>query len=123
MVTGPILYFIWRRRYGGLTMKNPEAFPVNPKTGLAVGDTKRISLLFLFITVLNVITCVFVPWYEGWGTEDAWESGDYFDGIIENVNVDSIVNVIGTYLNVFTIVCAVLCIIFFLISRKVEKKG
>ncbi len=122
MVSGPVLYFIWRRRYGGLTKKDAASFPGNPKTGLAVGDTKRISLLFLLITILNVITCAFVPWYEGWGTEDAWESGDYFDGIIENVNVDSIVNVIGTYLNVFTIVCAVLCIIFFFISRKVEKK-
>lgn len=122
MVTGPVLYVIWRKRYGGLTKKNPESFPENPKTGLAVGDTKRISLLFLLITILNVITCAFVPWYEGWGTEDAWESGDYFDGIIENVNVDTIVNVIGTYLKVFTVICAVACIVLFFISRKVEKK-
>lgn len=121
MATGPILYIIWRRMYGGLTKKDPEAFPGNSRTGLAVGDTKRVSLLFLCMTVMNVATCVFVPWYEGWGTDDAWESGDYFDEIVENVNVDTIVNVIGTYLHVFTAVCAILCVVFFLISRRVEK--
>ena len=120
MATGPFLYIIWRKMYGGLTKKDPVAFPGNKRTGLAVGDTKRISLLFLFMTVMNAVTCVFVPWYEGWGTEDAWEAGDYFDGIMENGNVDTIVSVIGNYLHIFTAVCAVLCIVFFIISRKVE---
>ncbi len=60
------------------------------------------------------IACVFVPWYEGWGTEDAWESGDYFDGILENVDVDSIVGVIATGLYILTAVCAILMIVFLL---------
>ena len=76
--------------YGGLTKKDPIAFPGNSRTGLAVGDVKRISLLFLFMTIMNAITCVFVPWYEAWGTDDAWESGDYFDGIVENIKVESL---------------------------------
>ena len=122
MATGPLLYFIWRKMYGGLTKKDPQAFPSNPKTGLAVGDTKRISLLFFFMTIMNVVMVLFAPWYEGWGTGDSWESSDYFDGIIENINVNSIVGFIDNYLNIFTIVCAALCVIFFLISMKVEKK-
>lgn len=122
IITGPILYFIWRRRYGGLTRKEPEKFPENKKTGLAVGDTKRISFLFLVMTVMNVIALVFEPWYEGWGTEDAWESGDYFDGILEGANVNTIVGAIQTGLYILTAVCAVACVVFFFLSRKVEPK-
>ena len=120
IITGPILYFIWRRMYGGLTKKDPVNFPANPKTGLAVGDTRRISFLLLIVTIMNVIALLFEPWYEGWGTEDAWESGDYFDGILEAANVDAIVGTIRVVLIVLTIVCAVACILIWLISKKVE---
>ena len=120
IISGPILYFIWRRMYGGLTKKDPVAYPLNPKTGLGVGDTRKMAFLFFLMTVMNVIACVFMPWYEGWGTPDAWESGDYFDGILSNVDVDSIVGVIGTGLHILTAVCAVACIVLYFVSKKVE---
>ena len=120
LLTGPILYVIWRRRYGGLTKKDPEHFLGNPRTGLAVGDLRRISFLLLVITVMNIIALIFEPWYEGWGTEDAWESGDYFDGILEAVNVDTIVGTIQVVLWGVTIVCAAACIIIYFFSKKVE---
>jgi len=120
LLTGPILYLIWRRMYGGLSKKDPEAFVCNPRTGLAVGDTRRISFLLLVITIMNLFALVFEPWYEGWGTEDAWESGDYFDGILEAANVDTIVGTIRVVLWVVTIVCALACIIIYLLSKKVE---
>ena len=124
LLTGPILYFIWRRMYGGLTRKNPEAFPTNPKTGLAVGDIKRMSFLFLLMTVMNVVACIFMPWYECWGDPvEGWESGDYFDGILENLDVNSIVGAIQTGLYILTAVCAVACIVFFFISKKVEPEN
>lgn len=123
MITGPILYFIWRKRYGGLTKKDPVKFPSNKKTGLAVGDTARMATLFFVMSVMNVIALVFEPWYEGWGTDDAWESGDYFDGILESTNVDTIVGTIQMGLYILTAVCAILCIVFFAISRKVEPKN
>ncbi|MEG0156138.1 MAG: APC family permease, partial [Anaerovoracaceae bacterium] len=34
IISGPILYIIWRKMYGGLSKKDPVAFPANPKTGL-----------------------------------------------------------------------------------------
>ena len=120
LLTGPILYFIWRRMYGGLSKKDPEAFVMNPKTKLAVGDTRRISFLLLIITIMNIIALAFEPWYEGWGTEDAWEAGDYFDGILEAANVDVIVGTIKIILWVVTIVCAIACILIYLLSKKVE---
>lgn len=120
LISGPILYFFWRRRYGGLTKKNPELFPKNEKTGLAVGDTKRISFLCLIMTIMNVFACFFMPFYEAWGTEDAWEAGDYFDGMFPNGNVDAIVGTIQTILYVLTVVTAVLCVVFFILSKKIE---
>ena len=120
ILTGPILYFIWRRMYGGLSKKDPEAFVGNPKTGLAVGDTRRISFLLLIVTVMNIIALLFEPWYEGWGTEDAWESGDYFDGILEAVDVDTIVGTVKIILWIMTIVCAIACIVLYLLSKKLE---
>ena len=120
LLTGPILYFIWRRMYGGLSKKDPEAFVMNPRTKLAVGDTRRISFLLLIITIMNIIALAFEPWYEGWGTEDAWEAGDYFDGILEAANVDVIVGTIKIVLWIVTIICAIACILIYLLSKKVE---
>ena len=120
ILTGPILYLIWRRMYGGLSKKDPVNFPMNEKTRLAIGDTRRISFLLLIVTIMNIAALAFEPWYEGWGTEDAWESGDYFDGIVEAIDVDVIVGTINTILWVMTVVCAVACIVIYLISKKVE---
>ena len=69
---------------------------------------------------MNFIALAFEPWYEGWGTEDAWEAGDYFDGILEAANVDVIVGTIKIILWVVTIVCAIACILIYLLSKKVE---
>ena len=122
ILSGPVLYFIWRRKYGGLTKKDPVRFPKNEKTGLAVGDTKRMAFLFMMMTIMNIIALFFEPWYEGWGTEDAWESGDYFDGLLENMDVNSIVGAIQTGLYILTAVCAILMIVFFFVYKKVEPK-
>ena len=123
IITGPILYFIWRKRYGGLTAKDPERFPVNKKTGLAEGDTKRMAFLFFIMTVMNIAALFFEPWYEGWGTDDAWESGDYFDGIVENISVDKILGSIQTGLYLLTAVCFILMVVFYFIYKKCEKNG
>ena len=122
LLTGPILYFFWRRRYGGLTAKDPVLFPKNEKTGLAVGDTKRIAFLLGLISIMNLVACVFMPWYEGWGTDDAWEASDYFDGLFENGNVATITGTIQTILYVLTILSVVFCIVFYILSKKVEPK-
>ncbi|MFR2564794.1 MAG: APC family permease [Anaerovoracaceae bacterium] len=123
IITGPILYFIWRKRYGGLTAKDPERFPVNKKTGLAEGDTKRMAFLFFIMTVMNIAALFFEPWYEGWDTDDAWESGDYFDGIVENISVDKILGSIQTGLYLLTAACFILMVVFYFIYKKCEKNG
>lgn len=69
---------------------------------------------------MNIIINLFAPWYEGWGTEDGYGAGDYFDGVVENADIGVLVNVISTGLLILTIVCAVGCVVFYIASRKVE---
>lgn len=120
LLTGPLLYILWRHRYGGLTKKDPVLYPQNPKTGLAIGDTKRMALLFGLMSIMNVVAIFFLPWYEGWGTEAAWESGDYFDGLFEAIPVDSIVGTIRIILYCITAVTIILTIICAALAKKVE---
>ena len=120
--SGPVLYIIWRRRYGGLTRKDPEMFPGNPRTGLAVGDIKRISVLCTIFSVMNIIACFFMPWYEAWGDpENGWESSDYFDGLLSGMDVNVILTAIHTGLYIVTAVSVIGAIVTFLMSKKVEE--
>ncbi len=94
IVSGPILYVIWRKLYGGLTKKDPIAFPSNPKTGLAVGDLRRMSFMFIVLAVMGTIGSAFLPWFEGdWGNE--YYLGEYglegfFDTMMNWVNIATI---------------------------------
>ena len=77
--------------------------------------------MFMLMTIMNVIACFFMPWYEAWGDpENGWESGDYFDGILENFDVNQIVGVIQIGIYILTAVCAVAMIVFYIVSKKVE---
>jgi amino acid transporter len=78
IITGPIIYVLWRRKYGGLTKKNPKVFIGNKKTGLAIGDLKRMSVLFGILAVIGFIGVFFLPWYEA-----GYTSADYFGGLFE----------------------------------------
>ena len=49
IISGPVLYYIWKRMYGGLAVKDPVNYPLNPKTKLAMGDLRRIAFNFGFI--------------------------------------------------------------------------
>ena len=64
LVSGPIAYFIFRRKYGGLTKNDPVRHPLNSKTGLAIGDTKRMAWMFGGLTAVGIIAVFFLPWYD-----------------------------------------------------------
>jgi hypothetical protein len=63
-MSGPVAYFIFRRKYGGLTKIDPVRHPVNAKTGLAIGDTKRLAWMFGILTAIGIIALFFLPWYD-----------------------------------------------------------
>ena len=68
IISGPILYFIWKKMYGGLAKKNATLYPANPKTGLALGDTKRLAGVFVGFAILGFIALPWLNWFEGdWG--------------------------------------------------------
>ena len=116
IISGPILYVIWRKRYGGLTKKNSEAFPKNERTGLAQGDLKRISLLFLLLTVIGIIGVFFLPWYES-----DWGNADYYQGMFENSSVTvSSITMIGV--KIFTALSAIVAIITAIVANKIGTK-
>lgn len=115
IVSGPVLYVIWRRRYGGLTKKNPVLFPANPKTGLAVGDLRRMGTMFLILAVMGGIGTQFLPWFEGdWGN----------DWYLEYYGIEGFFDTMLSWIQIATVAAAVICVILFIAARKVEpKKG
>lgn len=118
LLTGPLLYILWRHRYGGLSKKDPVAYPQNPKTGLQYGDTKRMAFLFGLMSIMNVVACFFLPWYECWGDPvDGWASSDYFDGLFEAAEVSSILNVVRILLYCVTAVTVILTIVCAALSK------
>lgn len=64
VLSGPIAYIVFKKMYGGLSVNDPENHPVNKKTGLAVGDTKRIAFVFLVWAVLGIAGVFFFPVFE-----------------------------------------------------------
>jgi amino acid transporter len=117
IVSGPILYVIWKRMYGGLAKKDSAKYPVNPKTGLAVGDIKRISSIFIGLAAVGGLALLWLPWFEGdWGPDyylEEYGEGFFssFEGMLSAIQTSSVVFV------VIGIICAI-------VGMKVEpKKG
>ncbi len=120
IISGPVLYYIWKRMYGGLAKNDPVKYPINPKTKLAVGDMKRISFTFGLLAIMGFIGYPFLRWFEGdwygeWGPEYYAEANA---GVPLLSNFDMMLNVIlgGA------IVLAVIAVICGIIAAKVEPK-
>ena len=64
LLSGPVAYFIFKRKYGGLTKIDPVRYPANSKTRLGVGDTRRMAWMFGFLTAVGIIAIFFLPWYD-----------------------------------------------------------
>lgn len=115
IVSGPILYIIWRKMYGGLTKKDAVKYPSNPKTGLAIGDMFRMAWIFIGLAAMGGLSLAWLPWFEGdWGPEyylETYESGFFssFDGMIAAIQIASVVAL------VIGIICAI-------VATKIEPK-
>ncbi len=116
LASGPVLYVIWRKRYGGLTAKDAKMFPQNERTGLAKGDLRRMAFLFGVLTVLGGVSLVFLPWYE-----DGWGAGDYYDGMFESGG-DGVFAMTMLLLKIITIVSGVVAIILAIRGNQIDKE-
>jgi hypothetical protein len=116
IISGPVMYVIWKKRYGGLAKKNAEMFPVNHKTGLAIGDMKRISFIFGIIGGMGLLAGPWLRWFEGsWGPDYYLET--YSTGLLSDFS--------GMLQTIFivAIVFLVLAAAFMIISRKIEPQS
>ena len=116
IISGPILYYIWKRMYGGLTKKDPKLYPGNEKTHLGHGDTYRMSFMFLILGAIGIIGRIFLPWYEkdwAYSTYSAKYGDSFFLGNWDNML---------TAISVASAVCLAICIILFLWGKRVEPR-
>ena len=73
LCSGPVVYVIFKKLYGGFAVNDPEGCPVN-RAGLAVGDTVRIGVFMFLAGAMAFLGQFWLRWYEidygGWGPED-----------------------------------------------------
>lgn len=108
MTSGPVAYIIFKKLYGGLYANDPEKYPINKKTGLAVGDTMRISLAFTLLALLMFIGRLFLPGFEDPG---------YYE---EMYGIENLFDKFMILLDLGTALCAVLAVFFNWLYRKYE---
>ena len=109
----PFLYIICKKIWGGLTVSEPEMYPVNPKTGLGFGHLKLTGYLYIGIGLFGLAGRLFLGWWESdWGPEyylEEWESGLFSDFYL-----------MLTVIIAVSVLSIVMGIVFLLISKKKE---
>ena len=110
LVTGPVMYFIFKRKYGGLTRTDPVNYPVNPSTGLGIGDTRRMAWLFAAMTLIGLIAAFFLPWYD---------DPLYFT---ETYGIEGLFEILISCIRWTTAASAILTLVLVILARRVEPK-
>jgi amino acid transporter len=110
LVTGPIAYFIFKKRYGGLARIDPANYPVNPRTGLGVGDTKRMAWMFAAMTLVGGIAAFFLPWYD---------DPEYY---VETYGIEGLFGFMIGCIRWITVASGALTVLLVIIASRVEPK-
>jgi hypothetical protein len=108
IATGPVMYIIFKRKYGGLTRSDPVNYPINPKTGLGNGDTKRMAWLFALMTLIGGIAALFLPWYD---------DPVYYT---ETYGIEGLFGILISCIRWITLASGVLTVILVMLARRVE---
>ena len=111
ILSGPIAYVIFRKKYGGLSKVDPERFPANPKTGLRFGDLSRIAQILAGLTLIGVISLFFLPWFE---------DPSYYE---EEYGITGLFAIIMTTIKWMTISLGVLAATLFVLAQRIDKKA
>lgn len=84
--TGPVVYLIVKRIYGGMYSIDPQKHPINCRTKLAFGDTLRIGVYMAVTGAFAFIGQLWLRWYEveygEWGVDDYDMFGAYIPDIL-----------------------------------------
>ena len=105
------MYFIFKRKYGGLTQNDPVNYPVNSSTGLGIGDTKRMAWLFAAMTFIGLIAAFFLPWYD----DPAYYTETY--------GIDGLFDFLISCIRWITAASGMLTVILVIIASRVEPRG
>ncbi len=108
LLSGPVAYFFFRRKYGGLTKSDPVRHPVNAKTGLAIGDTKRLAWMFGTLTTIGIIAIFFLPWYD----DPQFYTDDY--------GIEGLFDILMTCIRWMTAAYGALTVALLIIAMRVE---
>ena len=108
LLSGPVAYFIFRRKYGGLTKIDPVRHPVNPKTRLAIGDTKRLAWMFGSLTAIGIIAIFFLPWY------------DNPQSYTDDYGIEGLFDILMTCIRWMTVAYGALTVALLIIPKRVE---
>ncbi len=110
LLTGPIMYLIFKRRYGGLTLIDPVNYPVNLRTRLGIGDTKRMAWMFAALTLVGTIASLFLPWYD---------DPEYYT---ETYGMEGLFDFLISCIRAMTVASGALTVILLIIARRVEPR-
>ncbi len=97
IASGPVAYLFFKWIYGGLSKTEPEKYPLNPKTKLAMGDVLRFAYYCLLSAIVGFFGKFFLTWFEGeWGEEyylEVNETGFFsnFEGMLDALQTGSII--------------------------------
>lgn len=110
MITGPLAYIIFKRHYGGLYKIDPQKYPINSRTKLAVGDTKRIAFAFGLLAVLMLIGRLFLPGYE---------DHEYY---AQSYGISNIFDTFMLLITIGAVICGAAAILFAVMYKKLESR-
>ncbi|MCH8867799.1 MAG: APC family permease [Proteobacteria bacterium] len=111
LLSGPVAYYFFKRKYGGLSKRDPVRHPLNPKTGLAVGDTRRLAWMFGVMTTIGIIAIFFLPWYD--------DPQSYTD----DYGIEGLFDILMSCVRWMTAALGLLTAALVIIARRVEPAG
>lgn len=81
--SGPVAYIIFKRAYGGCSVREPKKYPLNLKTKMTEGDVRNLSYYCFIAGGFAFVGSFFIRWYEGaWGS--AYYLETYKNGFFSN---------------------------------------
>ncbi|MDR1028924.1 MAG: APC family permease, partial [Clostridiales Family XIII bacterium] len=98
MLLIPVFYALAKWIWKGAAVKDPQLYPINPKSRLGFGDVKNIGFYLMGFGVFGFVSRFFLKWYEAdWGpgywvaaadvTEGSYEAdalAEYSDTVLDN---------------------------------------
>ena len=116
-MSAPVLYVIWKRKYGGLYAKDPEKYPIDPRTRLVERDYSRMAIVFGILAVIGLIGGLF--WFNYY--EVGWEADYGANYPFLGGTDEEITNKIYNSITVVSVIYGIVAIILRIRDKKLEK--